>query len=253
MSNKPKKSSVRHTRAIQRDQSKHQTGGPPAEAIEQRLEELIHPATYSQIELFQSMGLRARLLTLPVRMAFVVRLIGRPIGAVGEAGRVLNQEGMRWVSATPVSQAAVTQRLNSLPAVLFENVLKALLPKMATQWETRQRPLPAAVAFVQQRFSQVLVLDGSTLDALLRKTGWLRAAVTNPLAGRMAAVLDGVTRLPVQCWYEPDEQARDQRFWRGVLSRWVANCLLLFDSGFLNFEVFDQLTRDHVRNGDIST
>jgi hypothetical protein len=244
MSNKPKKSSVRHTRAIQRDQSKHQTGGPPAEAIEQRLEELIHPATYSQIELFQSMGLRARILTLPVMMAFVVSLIWRQIGAVGEAVRVLNQEGMLWVSATPVSQAAVTQRLNSLPAVLFENVLKALLPKMATQWERRKRPLPAAVAFVQQRFSQVLVLDGSTLDPLLRKTGLLQAAATHPLAGRIAAVLDVVTRLPVQLWYEPDEQAHDQRFWLGVLSRLVANCLLLFDSGFLNFEVFDQLTRD---------
>ncbi len=65
-------------------------------------------------------------------MAFVVSLIWRQIGAVGEAVRVLNQEGMLWVSATPVSEAAVTQRLNSLPAVLFENVLKALLPKMAS-------------------------------------------------------------------------------------------------------------------------
>ncbi|MHB8752171.1 MAG: hypothetical protein ACYDBJ_23635 [Aggregatilineales bacterium] len=58
MSNKPKKSSERHTRAVQRDQSKRQTAGPPVEAIEQRLEAMIHPATYSQIALFQSMGLR---------------------------------------------------------------------------------------------------------------------------------------------------------------------------------------------------
>jgi hypothetical protein len=85
MSNKPKKSSVRHTRAIQRDQSKRQTAGPPGEAVEQRLGELIHPATYNQLELFRSMGLRARILTLPVMMAFVVSLIWRQIGAVGEA------------------------------------------------------------------------------------------------------------------------------------------------------------------------
>ncbi|MHB8752170.1 MAG: IS4 family transposase [Aggregatilineales bacterium] len=177
-------------------------------------------------------------------MAFVVSLIWRQIGAVGEAVRVLNQEGLLWVSATPVSQAAVTQRLNSLPAVLFENVLKAVLPKMASQWGSRTRPLPAAVAFVQPRFSQVLVLDGSTLAGLLRKTGLLRDAATNPLAGRIAAVLDGVTRRPVQLWYEPDEQAHDQRFWLSVLSQLVTNCLVLFDSGFLNFDVFDQLTRD---------
>src|SRR5258708_3149465 len=139
MSNKPKKSSVRHTRAIQRDQSKHHPGGPPAEAIEQRLEDLIPPVTYSQIELFRSMGVRARVLTLGVMVACGVSLIWRQIGAVGEAVRVLNQEGLLWVSATSVSQAAVTQRLNSLPAVLCENVLKALLPKMASQLATRQR------------------------------------------------------------------------------------------------------------------
>lgn len=242
MSNKPKKSSVRHTRAVQRDQSKRQTIGPPAANIEQWLKDLIHPAVYSQIGLFQAMGLRARILTLPVMMAFVVSLIWRQIGAVGEAVRVLNQEGLLWVNPTPVSQAAVMQRLNSLPAVLFENVLKALLPRMAVRWGERTRPIPPAVAFVQQRFRQVLVLDGSTLDSLLCKTGLLREALTNPLAGRIAAVLDVVTRLPVQLWYESDDKAHDQRFWLSVIDQLVAECLLLFDSGFLNFEVFDQLT-----------
>lgn len=242
MSNKPKKSSVRHTRAVQRDQSRRQTIAPPAESIEQWLKDLIHPAVYTQISLFQAMGLRARILTLPVMMAFVVSLIWRQIGAVGEAVRVMNQEGLLWVNPTPVSQAAVVQRLNSLPAVLFENVLKAVLPTMTTRWGERTRPIPPAVAFVQQRFSQVLVLDGSTLDSLLRKTGLLREAATNPLAGRIAAVLDVVTRLPVHLWYEPDDKAHDQRFWLAVIRQLTANCLLLFDSGFLNFDVFDQLT-----------
>src|SRR5258708_4962431 len=241
MSKRPKKSSIRHTRAIERDQSKHQSSGPPAEAIEQRLEALIHPATYSQIELFQSMGLRAGILSLPVMMAFVVSLIWRQIGAVGEAVRVLNQEGMLWVSATVVSQAAVTQRLNTLPAVLFENVLRALLPKMADQWARRSRPLPGAVAFVQQRFSQVLVLDCSTLDALLRKTGLLQATASNPLAGRIAAVLDVVTRLPIQLCYEPDEQAHDQPFWLSVFYKWVTNCFVVFYIWFFHFFVFCQL------------
>jgi hypothetical protein len=242
MSNKPKKSSVRHTRAVQRDQSKRPTTGPPAETIEQWLKDLIHPAVYTQLDLFRAMGLRARILTLPVMMAFVVSLIWRQIGAVGEAVRVLNQEGLLWVNPTPVSQAAVMQRLNSLPAILFENVLKAILPMMAARWGERTRPIPPAVAFVQQRFGQVLVLDGSTLDSLLRKTGLLREAATNPLAGRIAAVLDGVTRLPVHLWYEPDDKAHDQRFWLSVIEHLVAEVLLLFDSGFLNFDVFDQLT-----------
>ena len=243
MSNKPKKSSVRHTRAVQRDRSKRQTAGPSAENIEQWLKDLIHPAIYTQIGLFQAMGLRARILTLPVMMAFVVSLIWRQIGAVGEAVRVLNHEGLLWVNPTPVSQAAVVQRLNSLPAILFENVLKAILPTMAARWDERTRPIPPAVAFVQQRFRQVLVLDGSTLDSLLRKTGLLREAATNPLAGRIAAVLDIVTRLPVHLWYEAGDKAHDQRFWLSVIHQLVAECLLVFDSGFLNFDVFDQLTQ----------
>jgi hypothetical protein len=242
MSNKPKKSSVRHTRAVQRDRSKRQTAGPSAENVETWLKELIHPAVYAQLDLFRAMGLRARILTLPVMMAFVVSLIWRQIGAVGEAVRVLNQEGLLWVNPTPVSQPAVVQRLNSLPALLFENVLEALLPTMAARWGERTRPIPPAIAFVQQRFSQVLMLDGSTLDALLRKTGLLREAETNPLAGRIAAILDVVTRLPVQVWYESDAKAHDQRFWLAVIEDLVAEGLLVFDSGFLNFEVFDRLT-----------
>ncbi len=113
MSNKPKKSSVRHTRAVQGDQNKRQTAGPAAENIEQWLKDLIHAAVYTQLDLFRALGLGARILTLPVMMAFVVSLIGRQIGAVGEGVRVLNQEGLLWVNPTPVSQAAGEQRWNS--------------------------------------------------------------------------------------------------------------------------------------------
>jgi hypothetical protein len=65
----------------------------------------------------------------------------------------------------------VTQRLSSLPAVLFENMFKALLPVMQQHWAVRTRPIPPAVAWAQQRFSRVLILEGSTLDGLLRKVG----------------------------------------------------------------------------------
>ena len=82
-------------------------------------------------------------------------MIWRQMGAVSEAVRVLNQEGRRWAKATPVSQAAVVQRVNSRPAILLENVLNAVLPRMAVGWGERTRPLPAAVAFVQPRFRRV--------------------------------------------------------------------------------------------------
>ena len=92
-------------------------------------------------------------------MAFVLSLIWRQIGAVGESVRVLNQEGLLWVNPTPVSQAGVMQRLKSLPAVLFENVLSAILSNMMERWGERSRPIPPAIAFARQRFGSVVYWD----------------------------------------------------------------------------------------------
>jgi hypothetical protein len=124
------------------------------------------------------MGLRAGILTLAVMMGLLVSLNWRHIGprgsstgfgsrraAVGECD--VGQPGGGNPAAEQTSRRTVRER-----------------PEGAVSEDggavgTRQRPLPAAVAFVQQRFSQVLVLDGSRLDALLRKTGLLQAAVSN--------------------------------------------------------------------------
>jgi hypothetical protein len=89
---KSNKSTVRHTRAIQRDRSKRPTVAPPDDKIEERLTELIHPATYAQVAAYQERGLRQRILTLPVMVAFVLSLIWRQIGSVSEAVRILRYE-----------------------------------------------------------------------------------------------------------------------------------------------------------------
>lgn len=68
---KSKKSTVRHTRAIQRDRSKRPNTAPPDELIEQRLDELVRPAVYTQANVYHAMGLRERTLTLPIMVAFV--------------------------------------------------------------------------------------------------------------------------------------------------------------------------------------
>lgn len=241
-SNKQKKSTVRHTRAIQRDRSKRPTVSPPDEKIQERLEQLIHPATYAQIAAYQAMGLRERVLTLPVMVAFVLSLIWRQIGSVSEAVRTLRQEGLLWVKPLKISQQAVSQRLRTFPAEMFERVWRDVLPPMQQRWQTRQRPLPPALRWAQQHFSAVLALDGSTLDALLRKVGLLREGEGSVLAGRMAALLDVVSHLPHQIWYEEDEHAHDQRFWERVIASLQAGLLLIFDLGFLNYPLFDQLT-----------
>ena len=70
----PKKtSSVRHTRAIQRDRSKRPAVDPPDEEVAERLSEVIHPATLATVAHYHKLGLRERVLTLPVMVALVLR------------------------------------------------------------------------------------------------------------------------------------------------------------------------------------
>ena len=243
---KPKKNSVRHTRAIQRDRSKRPNSAPPDKQIEARLTELIHPATYAQVAAFHAMGLRERILTLPVMMAFVLSLIWRHLGSVSEAVRVLREEGLLWTSPREVTQSAVEQRLRGLPPVLFQRVLLDLLPRMQERWRTRKRPVAPALEWAERHFTAVLALDGSTLDGLLRKVGLLRDGDGPVLAGRMAALLDVVSQLPRDLWYEEDWHAHDQRFCERVLSSLTSSMLLIFDLGFLNYARFDQLTEQGV-------
>ena len=151
-------------------------------------------------------------------------------------------EGLLWAEPRKVSQQALSERFRTFPAILFLRVLLAVLPLMETRWKSRQRPLPPEIAWAQERYTEVVIQDGSTLDALLRKVGLLRDAETNPLAGRMTALLDLCSRLPRHIWYEEDAQAHDQRFWPRILEVLKAGSLLLFDLGYTNFSVYAQLT-----------
>jgi hypothetical protein len=244
MSEQPKckKSTVRHICAIQRDRTKRPNTAAPDETVETRLEEIVHPATLNQVAHFYDLGRRERTLTLPVMMAFVLSLMWRQLGSVTEAVRTLNREGLLWVDERKVTQQAVEQRFSSLPAVRFERVLQEVLPLMAERWQARTRPLPPALRRAKEHFTAVPALDGSTLDALLRHTGLLRDGEGPVLAGRMAGLLDVITRLPRQLWYEENPNAHDQRFWDKALARLERGMLLIFDLGFLNFTRFDQLT-----------
>jgi hypothetical protein len=243
----PKKpSSVRHTRAIQRDRSKRPNVAPPDEQIAARLTEIIHPATLAQVAFFHDLGLRERVLNLPVMVALVLSMVWRQIGEVSELAKMLRTEGLLWAEPRRVSQQALSERFRTFPATLFLRVLRTVLPLMEVRWQSRQRPLPPEVAWAQERYTQVLIQDGSTLDALLRKVGLLREAETNPLAGRMTALLDLCSRLPRHIWYEEDAQAHDQRFWPRILEVLKAGSLLLFDLGYTNFAIYVQLTASQI-------
>ena len=242
-----KASSVRHTRAIQRDRTKHPVATPSDEQIQERLTEIIHPATLAQVNYFHRLGLRERTLGMVVMMALVLEMIWRQISGVSEMVRLIQTEAVLWASPKKVSQQALSQRLASLPSEMFLKVLLAILPIMQQRWTERKRPLPPEIAWAQQHYTEVAAVDGSTLDALIRKIGLLKDLPQNPLAGKITGLLNLCSRLPSQLWYEADPKTHDQRFWPQILSALQAGTLLIFDLGYTNFGIFAQLTLAQVK------
>lgn len=241
-----KGSGVRHTRAIQRDRSKRPAGDELGEPIVERLAEVVHPATLAQVGYYHDRGLRQRTLNLPVMTALVLSLIWRQFGSVSELARALTSEGLLWAGPVPISQQAISARLRTFPAELFARILDEILPRLAERWAARTRPVPAPLAWARERYSAVLAVDGSTLDALVRKVGLLRDQPDQPLAGRMLALLDVCSHLPRRVWYEEDPQAHDLRFWPRIREALPAGALLLADLAYTSFGVFAELTAAEV-------
>jgi hypothetical protein len=150
---KTNKSSVRHTRTIQVDRQKRPLVDNLTEDVENLFRNIVHPLTLSQCDLFRQMGLRERTLTLPVMMALLLTAVWRQIAGVSELVRLIRDEAVLWEEPKQVSQQALSERLNTLPAILFLNVLNLLLPQMQQRWQARQRPLPPEIAWAEEQFT----------------------------------------------------------------------------------------------------
>ncbi len=241
-----KVSSVRHTRAIQRDRRQRPVIEPPDEQVADRLAEIIQPTTLAQVTQFHQQGLRERTLTLPIMVALLLSMVWRQINGVSELARLVQSEALLWATPAKVSQQALSQRLNSLPAALFGGILGEVLPHLEDRWQARERPLPPELAWAQAHYTRVVSADGSTLDALNRKIGLLKDLPKHPLAGKITALLDVCTRLPVEIWYDAQAQANDQTFWPQIQSVLERGMLLIIDLGYTNFAMFRQFTTDGI-------
>lgn len=242
-SQKPrKKSSVCHTRALQRERHQHAPDPVPPGDFAERLTELVYPVALGAVRQFHRRGLRERVLTLPVMVAFVLALVWRQVGGVAELVRLVRQQVVFWVPPVKVSAQAVEQRLRCLPADLFRQVLDRVLVPLHDTWPTRQRPVPSAIAWARTRFTRLLVCDASTLDALMRKVGALQGLPKPPLAGRITALLDLGSRLPWRVWFESNPKASEQNHWPELLAAVPAHALVVFDMGYTNFQAFARLT-----------
>lgn len=243
---KRKRSSVRHTRAIQFDRLKRPIADNLPEHVEKLFKEIVYPLILTQKELFRELGLRERTLTLPMIMAVFLMAVWRQVAGVSELARLVRDEGAIWEMPTKVSQQAISKRLKVLPPQLVLNVLNRLLPQMQARWQNRHRPLPPEVSWVLARYKKCLIVDGSTLDALVRKVGLLKEQEKYPLAGKMTTLLHLGSQIPETIWYNAKATASDQTFWRQILAVLTDGCFLVFDLGYVNFSHFKTMTDKNV-------
>jgi hypothetical protein len=222
---------------------------PAVEEVEQQLWALLSPSLLAPRLLERRdphdpqrvIRLRARLLTLPVMVAIIVSLVWRRLAAVAEVQRVLAREGLVWVQPLQVSEQAITKRLDILPA----GVIGALFAEVCTRLQAQ--PLPtwpglADWAQVRAHFPLIALLDGSTLEALRKKTHALRGREGLVLAGRMRVMGEAFSQRPLWHLYTEDAAANDKRFAPQILAAVPAGGLVVFDLGFFSFLWFDDFT-----------
>jgi hypothetical protein len=239
-----RESRVRHRPVnLNRDHARPRTApAPTSAALEERLTELVQPATYALVEQYRSLGLRWRVLTLPVLVALLLAMIWRPIPSVSTAVQVLAREPLLWAPPRRVSQQALSQRLRCLPADLFAPLVQRLLPLLLARATARRRPRPPVVTRALVRFSAIWLVDASTLEAVFHRVGALREQTATVFGGKLLAVLDLPSKLPVHLWWDDDAAANEKRFLDRLGAVLPSGVLLILDRGFYAFGWFDWLT-----------
>jgi len=212
------------------------------EVMEQQFKALLSPSVFGQETYYRSLGMRSRILNLPLMVAAILTLIWRQAPSVHELTRMLNREDLLWCKAVKVSQQSLSERLLVFPASLFERVYKDLVPELIQRWNKREaRPLPAAIKYAQGHFDEILVADGSTLEALFRKLHALKDVETGKLAGKMCLVIDLVRQLPKELWFSAEAMTHDTNFTQKLLDLVRDKTLLILDRGFYDFAFFARL------------
>lgn len=84
-------------------------------------------------------------------------------------------------------------------------------------------------------------MDSSTLEALFCKLKSLEDIPRGQLAGKMATVIDLMTRLPVEVWFVENPRASDVKLEVNILQLVPTQTLLLLDRGFDHFSFWLKL------------
>jgi hypothetical protein len=238
----------RSSSPLRRDHARPRTHPASLDPVlEQHLTALVQPATYALVDQYHRLGLRERILSLPVMVALVLTLIWRQVPSVSTLVQMLAREPLLWSPPHTVSQQALSARLGSLPASLFEEVVHAILPQLQERAMQRHRPLPPVLVRARHHVSQIWSIDATTLEALFKKVGTLRDVAGVPHGGTLLAVLDVCTRLPVQLTWDATTGIGERTLLDRVLASIPEQTLVLLDRGFYGFALFDHFTEHEIR------
>jgi hypothetical protein len=219
---------------------------PTDDEIDARLTELVQPATYAVVEQYHQLGLRERILTLPVMVSVLIALIWRQVPGVRPLARLLSRESLLWTPPLQVSQQALNQRLRTLPPALLAEVVQTIVPELAQRAAARRRPRPPVITRVQTTFPAVWAVDATTLEALFKKVGLLQGIPNTVLGGKLLAVLDVTTKLPVHLRWDEHPAVNERGLLDTLRPQLPAGVLLLLDKGFFGFPFFDWCTAEGI-------
>ena len=186
---------------------------------------------------------RQRLLTLPVMVAIVVSLVGRRMPAVTEVQRGLAREGLWWVTPMRGSPQARIKRLDGLPAAVMGQFCAEVCARLPAQ-QSPALPHPCW-APVRDACSLLALVDGSTLEALRKKTQGLRERQGLVLGGKRMVMVEACSHRPLWQRYTADAAANDKRFGTAIRAALPGGGLLVFARGFFRFLWFDAFTAAH--------
>jgi hypothetical protein len=221
---------------------------PAVEDVEQRLLDVLSPSLLAPRQLERRdpqqperlIRMRQRLLTLPVIVAITVSLVWRRVPSIAEVQKLLAHEGLLGIAPLQVSPQAIIKRLDVLPAT----VLGQLLVEVCARLQAQAPPaLPhPRWAPVREHFPLIAIVDGSTLEALRKKTQVLREHAGLVLGGKMMVMVEAFSHRPLWQLYTDDAAANDKRFVAEILAALPVGGLLVFDLGFFSFLWFDDFT-----------
>ena len=92
-----------------------QVPAPSNAAINEHLQTLLSPLVYSQQAYYRSLGMRDRILTLPLMVAAIITLLWRQVPSVHELTRMLEREDLLWAKAVRVRQQSLSERFLTFP------------------------------------------------------------------------------------------------------------------------------------------